>query len=105
MPFDRKVYDEMKAEVRAYLDGLRSLEEKRSILLFGRGGEGRTYLMDELKEEFSDMGYSQFRKMMPQEHGRVTRQQWNNNFVVATTEEQYQNDPRFKVFDFTTKKN
>lgn len=102
MVFNRKVYDTVKNDVRTYLENVSTGKEtKESILFYGKARTGKTYLIHELKDEFEDCGYTEFRDMMPWTPRNMTRNRWKKSFVVATTDPTYENDPRFKVFKFT----
>jgi DNA replication protein DnaC len=102
MKFNREVYESVKADVRSYLENVQDgKEQQRSILFYGDAGMGKTYLMKELEEEFSETGYEKFRTVMPWTPQNMTRNRWSNDFVVATTDKTYKSDPRFKVFAFS----
>ena len=98
--FNRETYNRIRDEVRQYLD--HSNVKQKSILFYGQGGEGKTYLMDELKEEMYDAGYTRFHKNgLPKRAGVITRSKWGNDCVVSSVHPQDKLDTRFKIWDFT----
>ena len=98
--FNRETYEQIRDEVRHYLD--QSEQKRKSILFYGQGGEGKTYLMDELKEEMCDAGYTKFHKNgLPKHVGVTTRSKWGNNCVVSSVHPQDKLNARFKIWDFT----
>ena len=98
--FNRETYEQIRDEVRHYLD--QPEQKRKSILFYGKGGEGKTYLMDELKDEMCDAGYMKFYKGgVPKSTGMITRSKWSNNWVVSSVKPKDKFDVRFKVWDFT----
>ena len=99
--FNRNTYERIRDEVRHYLD--LSDDDRKSILFYGNGGEGKTYLISELYDEMRDAGYSNFMTSSKGlANGRMlTRSQANNTMVVSSVNPMDKYDVRFKVFDFT----
>ena len=100
--FNKETYDRIRDEVRHYID--QSCEGRKSILFYGNGGEGKSYLVNELYDEMRDAGYKKFftteNNEMP--HDRmITRSQRSDSMVVTSVNPLDKCDSRFKVFDFT----
>jgi len=98
--FNADTYNRIRNEVRQYLD--EQVQERKSILFYGRGGEGKSYLIQELSDELRDAGYVKFlHDGVPQHTGATTRSQKLRHLVVSSVQPSDKTDPRFIVWDFS----
>ena len=101
--FNPHTYNRIREEVRHYLDLPEA--QRKAILFYGNGGEGKSYLVNELKDEMKAAGYNKFYNGGVPNHmkGRSTRST-SNKFKytqVTSISPEAKDDSTFQVFDFT----
>ena len=110
--FSPEIYNRIRKEVQEYLKSPTCLQ-KSSVVFYGKGGEGRSNLLKEMKGDFEKAGYNTGRPMsVSQKHQRrhqllqtsdrpVTRYQCNVKEVMTSVAADCKRDGNVKVFDFT----
>ena len=111
--FNPETYNRVRQEVQEYLKSPACLQ-KSSVVFYGKGGEGRSNLLKEMKADFENAGYNTGRPMtLSQKRQRrhqllrtsdrpVTRYQCNVKEVMTSVTEDCKRDSNVKVFDFTS---
>jgi len=94
---------QIEKNVKSYLTT--PSNNRKSIVFYGKGGEGKSLLIYRLMSDFEEKGY----KIIVNEDDKIpislamdTRNiKRSNTWVIETLNENILNDDRFMVFDFT----
>ena len=74
----------------------------KSICFYGVGGEGKSMMVNNLRDLLIENGYCNFTNEIPVSLGVDTRDKIRSNtWVIDTCESSVLDDDRFVVFDFT----
>jgi GTPase SAR1 family protein len=79
------------------------LDNNKSIALYGKGGVGKTSLLQRIMPYFEERGYTNFKcEEIPVSLGMDTRNaKRSNTWVIETRDENIFNDERFVTFDLS----
>ena len=109
--FNPETYQRIRSEVRDYLSSPSS--QQKPVVFYGNGGEGKSNLLKEMKNDFEQAGYNvdspmpeserrQLRhKLLYKSDHPVTRGQCRVKQVMLSDSNSYMDDHSVKVFDFT----